>query len=314
MRPRARERRDGFLLLDKPAGWTSHRALQEVKRRLNAAKAGHTGSLDPLATGLLPLCFGAATRFSQFLLDADKTYEATVQLGVETDTYDSEGRVTAQSPERPTREVVENALAQFRGAILQVPPMYSAIKQGGQPLYRRARLGEDVVREPRRVIIYRLELTDFSGERLGLSVTCSKGTYIRSLAFDLGRVLGCGGHIAGLRRLAVGGFSLEDAVSLQAIDHAVRAGDAQRLLLPPDRLLAHLPAVWLETLDAYRICLGQAVSLGGDVALVTGWVRLYERPDRFLGVGWLDPGGQVRPRRIFETAHGTPVEPGPQHG
>ncbi len=314
MRSRARERRDGFLLLDKPAGWTSHRALREVMRRLNAAKAGHTGSLDPLATGLLPLCFGAATRFSQFLLDADKTYEATVRLGVETDTYDSEGRITAQFRERPTREAVENALAQFRGVTMQVPPMYSAIKQGGQPLYRRARLGEDVAREPRQVIIYRLELTDFSDEQLGLSVTCSKGTYIRSLAFDLGRLLGCGAHIAALRRLAVGGFTLDDAVSLQEIDQAVLAGGPEHLLLPPDRLLAHLPAVRLKAVDAYRICLGQTVSLGDEAMVEAGWVRLYERPDRFLGVGWFEPGGQVRPRRILETAHGEPVEPGPQHG
>ncbi|MHB1951746.1 MAG: tRNA pseudouridine(55) synthase TruB [Acidiferrobacteraceae bacterium] len=297
---RVRERRDGFLLLDKPAEWTSHRALQEVKRRVGATKAGHTGSLDPLATGLLPLCFGTATRFSRFLLDADKTYEAQVRLGVETDTYDSQGRVMAECADRPTREAVLAVLARFQGVIWQIPPMFSAIKQGGEPLYRRARLGEIVPREPRPVTIHRLALTGFSGEELGLLVTCSKGTYIRSLAFDLGRMLGCGAHIVGLRRTGVGRFTLAEAVSLAQIDAAVAEGRTGQLLQSADRLLAHLPALRFRALEADRIRLGQTVPVGDAGAPEPGWVRLYEGQDRFLGVGWLEPDGGVRPRRIFD--------------
>ncbi len=305
-------RREGFLLLDKPTGWTSHRALQEVKRRLNALKGGHTGSLDPLATGLLPLCFGSATRLAQFLLDADKTYEAVLTLGVETDTYDADGRVTARSEVRLPCSAVEEALHAFRGRILQVPPMYSAIKQGGQPLYRRARLGEEVVRDPRPVTVHRLDLIDFSGDRMELLIQCSKGTYVRSIAHDLGRALGCGAHVTALRRVAVGGFSIDQAVSVDEVDRAVRDGADDRLLLPADRLLAHLPAVRLAAPEAYRVGLGQAVAVvrGGE----SGWVRIYEQPDRFLGVGWLEPDGQVRPRRMLSANEHSLVEPAAQHG
>ena len=210
----ARIKRDvhGILLLDKPAGMTSNQALQATKRLLQARKAGHTGSLDPLATGLLPLCFGEATKVSQFLLEADKRYQVVLRLGESTNTYDAEGEVTAVRPVSLDRARLEQALTRFRGGIDQIPPMYSAIKQEGQPLYKLARAGITVDRPPRRVQIHEIRLLDWQDSRLELEVACSKGTYIRSLAHDLGEVLGCGAHVAALRRLGTGGFDIGQAI------------------------------------------------------------------------------------------------------
>ncbi len=209
-----------MLLLDKPQGVSSNGALQTARRLFNAAKAGHTGTLDPMASGLLPLTFGEATKFSQMLLDADKTYEAVVQLGVDTDSGDADGAVIATRPVAVDRAALEAVLARFRGEIEQVPPMYSALKRDGKALYEYARAGIELEREARKVTIHALELLDFAGERFTIRVHCSKGTYIRSLAMDIGAALGCGAHLAALRRTAIGAFDLSGAVTLEALEVA----------------------------------------------------------------------------------------------
>jgi tRNA pseudouridine55 synthase len=300
--PRPRARRgclpiDGVLLLDKPRGMTSNQALQTAKRLLNACKAGHTGSLDPLATGLLPLAFGDATRISQFLLDADKRYRAVLRLGVNTTTFDAEGEVTRERPVRLTPREVQRALEPFVGSIEQVPPMYSAIKIGGATLYKLARAGIEIEREARPVMIHALELVSLEDARLELDVHCSKGTYIRTLAHDLGEALGCGAHIEELRRTAVGGLSVESAVCLEALeqmpDHEARV----RRLLPMDAVLGHIPPVHLTHLAAQYLRQGQAVS--ARHGLSPGWVRLYEEADTFLGMGEVLDDGRVAPRRLL---------------
>jgi tRNA pseudouridine55 synthase len=300
--PRPRARRgclpiDGVLLLDKPRGMTSNQALQTAKRLLNACKAGHTGSLDPLATGLLPLAFGDATRISQFLLDADKRYRAVLRLGVNTTTFDAEGEVTRERPVRLTPREVQRALEPFVGSIEQVPPMYSAIKIGGATLYKLARAGIEIEREARPVMIHALELVSLEDARLELGVHCSKGTYIRTLAHDLGEALGCGAHIEELRRTAVGGLSVESAVGLEALeqmpDHEARV----HRLLPMDAVLGHIPPVHLTHLAAQYLRQGQAVS--ARHGLSPGWVRLYEEADTFLGMGEVLDDGRVAPRRLL---------------
>jgi tRNA pseudouridine55 synthase len=211
---------DGVLLLDKPQGQTSNGALQTARRLYNAAKAGHTGTLDPMATGLLPLTFGEATKFSQMLLDADKAYEATVRLGIETDTGDAEGRPIASAPVSVTPDEVARALSLFTGEIEQVPPMYSALKCAGKPLYEYARAGIEIERAPRKVRIHALEFVALEGDAFRIRVDCSKGTYIRTLAIDLGRALGCGAHLSALRRTRIGPFAVDAAVTLAALEAA----------------------------------------------------------------------------------------------
>lgn len=287
----------GVLLLDKPAGLTSNQALQAAKRLLNACKAGHTGSLDPIATGLLPLTFGDATRISQFLLEADKRYRTVCRLGVSTTTYDAEGEVTARRPVAVTRGQVERVLARFRGEIEQLPPMYSAIKRGGVPLYKLARAGQEVERTPRRVVVRALELRALEDERLTLDIVCSKGTYIRTLAHDIGEALGCGAHIERLRRLAVGELSVEEAVTLEALEACADAAARAALLRPVDAVLRGLPDVHLTPLAAFYLRQGQAVSARHTHP--PGWVRLYEGPDRFLGLGEVLDDGRVAPRRLM---------------
>ena len=288
---------DGVLLLDKPVGLTSNAALQIAKRLLNACKAGHTGSLDPIATGLMLLTFGEATKLSQFLLDSDKRYSAVFRLGQSTTTYDSEGEVLQTRPVSVSRREVEQALKRFEGEIEQVPPMYSAIKQGGQALYKLARAGIEVERAPRRVVVRELRLLAFEGERLEVVIACSKGTYIRSLAHDLGEVLGCGAHVAALRRLAVGTVAVERAVTfagIEALDsHAARAA----LLQPADAMLTDMPIVSLTSLAVHYLSQGQAVTARHDVA--SGWVRLYAPGERFLGLGEVLDDGRVAPRRLM---------------
>jgi tRNA pseudouridine55 synthase len=292
----ARRAVDGVLLLDKPAGITSSAAVQRARRLLNAAKAGHTGTLDPQATGLLPICFGEATKFAHLLLDADKRYLATARLGVTTDTGDLEGKVLARREVRRARDEIEAVLARFLGPGQQTPPMYSALKHEGQRLYALARAGTEVTREPRSIVIHELALAGMDGEDVMLSVTCSKGTYIRVLAEDIGQALGCGACLAGLRREAVGGMTLASgAVTLEQLESLLPAR-RDALLQPPDTLVASLPRLDLDAAEAGRILQGQAVEHGG--AGKTGLARVYG-PDRaFLGVVEVTSPGHILPRRL----------------
>jgi tRNA pseudouridine55 synthase len=256
--PRPRQPRralHGVLLLDKPIGWTSNDALQKAKGLLRAEKGGHTGTLDPLATGLLPLCFGAATKFSQASLDADKTYRATLRLGRRTSTGDREGEVVETRPVRVERAAVAAACARFVGAIEQLPPMHSALKHQGRALYDYARAGIEVERAARRIVIHRIDIVDWHDELLVIDVACSKGTYIRTLAEDIGAALGCGAHLDALRRTGSGGLRVDDAVTIEALAAMDEAGRAARLL-PADVLLAAWPAVHLPGDEAGRFLTG----------------------------------------------------------
>lgn len=286
---------DGVLLLDKPLGLSSNDALQKARRLFSAAKGGHTGTLDPLATGLLPLCFGEATKFSADLLDADKTYEAEIKLGVETDSGDAEGRVVASAAVNVRESDIFPVLEALTGDILQTPPMHSALKRDGQPLYMLARQGIVVEREPRPVTIRRIELLDFSGDRLNISVTCSKGTYIRVLALDIGKALGCGAHLTALRRTRVGGLSLDDAKTLAAIE-SCEENFRHTLLQPLDALLQGLPRVDLDAQARARFCHGNPVDLPPGLE---GKIRVYGE-GRLLGVG--EPGreGRLWPKRLVQ--------------
>ena len=288
---------DGLLLLDKAEGPTSNQALQQVKRLFRACKAGHTGSLDPIATGLLPLCFGEATKISQFLLDADKRYWARFQLGVETNTYDTEGDIVAESPVTSNRRDIEQALKPFLGEIDQIPPMFSAVKQGGKALYKLAREGIEVEREPRRVTIYQIELLGFEDNQLELGILCSKGTYVRALAHDLGKSLGCGAHMSALRRLQVGELDLAHAVTLEQLEAIDDAQARQALLRPIDEALVNLPDVTLTELATHYLLQGQPVSVQHGHS--PGWVRLYEPIQGFLGMGEVLDDGRVAPKRIM---------------
>lgn len=285
---------DGVLLLDKATGMTSNAALQSARRLFSAAKAGHTGTLDPLATGLLPLCFGEATKFSADLLDADKTYEADVLFGVTTDTGDAEGVVLRTCPPTFERPDLESALGSFRGVISQIPPMYSALKRDGKPLYQLARQGVEVERTPRVVTIHALELLDYSGERCRFRVACSKGTYIRTLMEDIGSVLGSGAHLTGLRRVAVGALRISGAVTLDQLA-ALSETDRVAFLSPPDALLQTLPSIRLDEPAANKFCHGNPVHVPSEVAV--GKCRVYGG-GRLLGVGEVDGSGCVKPRRL----------------
>ncbi len=286
---------DGVLLLDKPAGITSNAALQRVKRLLHAAKAGHVGTLDPLASGLLPVCLGQATKFSTGIFGADKTYEAEILLGVTTTTGDTEGEVTARQSVAVTRDQVDMVLRRFTGTIEQTPPMYSALKRNGKPLYAYARAGLTLAITPRRITIHSITLHRHAGERLQISVRCSKGTYIRTLAEDIGRVLGCGATLAGLRRVAVGAFDLKSAATLEQLESLPVA---QRLacLLPVDCLLSSLPELVLEPDLARRLVNGQSGQI--ESPWNPGCVRLYDRNRRFLGLGELQLEGRLVSKRL----------------
>ncbi|MGA9393782.1 MAG: tRNA pseudouridine(55) synthase TruB [Azonexus sp.] len=288
---------DGVLLLDKPLGLTSNAALQKARRLFSAAKGGHTGTLDPLATGLLPLCFGEATKFSADLLDADKTYEAVVQLGVTTDTGDAEGTVTATAAVDVKIDDIFQVLPQFTGAIQQVPPMHSALKRDGRPLYELARQGISVERPARAVTIHAFDCLDFSGDRLTLRVACSKGTYIRVLAADIGQALGCGAHLAALRRTVVGDLDLAHAVTLAELESLDEAGRAGRLQ-PVDALLQSLPVMALTGEAADRFRHGNPVDLPPGLA---GKIRVYAA-DRLIGVGEPGPDGRLWPKRLVQLA------------
>ena len=294
---RPRRKVDGVLLLDKPVGPSSSAVLQAVKRLLDAQKAGHAGTLDPLASGLLPLLFGEATKFAQFGLDAAKEYVADVRLGIATETGDAEGAVTGRKPVAFDEGRLQEALAGLRGEITQVPPMYSALKRGGQPLYALARAGETVERTPRRVTIYALEIVSRDAELLRLRVRCSKGTYVRQLAVDLGLALGTVAHLQALRRTAVGDLRLDQAIALDDLQALGEEG-RRAWLLPPDRLLAHLPRVELEGGVADRFAEGQTVRQTGAPP---GPCRVYGA-GRLLGVGEGAPDGGLLPVRLIARA------------
>ncbi len=298
----ARDRRpiSGVLLLDKPVGWTSNAALQAVKRLYQAQKAGHTGSLDPLASGLLPICLGEATKLSGLLLNADKTYRFIGRLGVTTTTGDAEGEILVTRPVGPlSRERVEAALRCFTGTIQQVPPMYSALKRNGQPLYKLARKGIEVERAPREVIVRELRLLRLDGEELECELRCSKGTYVRTLATDLGEELGCGAHVAALRRTAVEPYDTARMVTLEALRERAEQGLAalDEALLPVDSALPDWPAVRVRGDAAFYLRQGQPIL--APRAPTQGWVRLYEGEERFLGIGEILDDGRVAPRRLL---------------
>lgn len=301
---------DGLLILNKPHGITSNRALQQVKRLFYANKAGHTGSLDPLATGVLPLCFGEATKFSSHLLDADKRYQTRIQLGVRTTSCDCEGEEISRVDTSHIRlEQLEKALDGFRGPILQVPPMVSALKHQGQPLYKLAREGVEIERAPRPVTIYSLELLEFTpgpAAQLVLDIHCSKGTYIRSIAADLGDALGVGGHVVQLHRTQAGPFTIEQALSLENL--AKERGDQgpevlDYHLLALDAAIEALPKLTLEDNSAYYFVKGQGVMdlrvyrLGqqGDR------VRVFRSDGRFLGLGEIGDDGLINPKRLVQS-------------
>ncbi len=295
---------DGVLLLDKPVGLSSNDALIKVKRLLNAKKAGHTGTLDPFATGLLPLCFGEATKFAQDLLDADKSYEAVVHLGIKTTTGDTEGDVLETQVVDVTLSQIEAALQQFIGEIDQIPPMYSALKRDGKPLYEYARAGITLERTARQVCIHALECVEYNAPYLTLRVTCSKGTYIRVLGEDIGAALGCGAHLQALRRTQVGDLLLSDALTLDAI---IETPDSARnqLLASVDALLSSSPAVFLLDPLSERYLHGQRLSLGKEgipLPAEHGRIRVYRQSDgRLLGTGIMAEFGVLAPERLIST-------------
>ena len=301
-RPAAKRRRriDGILLLDKPLDVSSNRALQRARNAIGALKAGHTGSLDPAATGLLPLTFGEATKVSAFLLDADKRYSVTALFGEARSTGDREGNVTATGPV-PDLDASEwtRALAGFEGEQWQIPPMYSALKKDGQPLYKLARAGKVVEREARRIDVRQCRYDSHSGDTLQFTVCCSKGTYIRALVEDIAAELGTVAYTAGLRRTALGPFDLGDAIPLDEVEAAGEALIPE--LLPPDRALAGWPAVTLDAGDERRFCEGQAVSNAASAGAGSG-VRVYGACSRFLGVGVASDDGLLAPKRLFRMA------------
>lgn len=298
---------DGILLLNKPAGMTSNQALQRVRRMLNARKAGHTGSLDPSATGMLPLCFGEATKICAFLLDADKIYRVTARLGEATDTGDADGEVIAREnvPELSAGDWQE-ILEGFLGESMQVPPMYSALKKDGKRLYELARKGESVEREPRRIRINDIQLLESAGSRLVFRVSCSKGTYVRSLVEDIARRAGTIAHTSRLHRETVGDFDADDMLDMTVLEEAAEQGReaVREKLAGADTALAGLPAVSLGPEGRSRFLQGQAVTCPGEAP--GGLARVYGVPGEFLGVGELTGDGELAPRRVFGAGEKNP--------
>ena len=288
----------GVLLLDKPLGLSSNVAVQRVRRLFDRAKAGHTGTLDPLASGLLPVCLGEATKFSHTLLDADKAYEAVIRFGFVSSTGDAEGEISRLGDPVFSAEDLRRVVQAFTGPISQLPPMHSALKKDGKPLYEYARAGEEVERKARNVIIKSLEVYDINNEYASVRVVCSKGTYIRVLAQDMGKALGFGGYLAGLRRTGVGGMSVSEAISLEALE-ALNPEERRKRMLPLDCLLAGMPAVYLEPDVARRLCNGLEVKADADPHI--GSVRLYGTSGRFLGIGERGLEGRISPRRMLAT-------------
>ena len=287
----------GVVLLDKPRELGSNQVLQMVKRLFRARKAGHTGSLDRLASGLLPICLGEATKLSGFLLNADKRYRAGVRLGIRTETGDAEGAVIDTRPVPPLSErTIEAALARFRGPIEQIPPMHSALKHQGQRLYKLAHQGITVERKPREVVIHRLVCTRWDPERIELDIECSKGTYVRTLSEDIGEALGTTAHVDELRRVGSGPFGEEEMVSLRALEEAEESASLDRYLTPMEAVLSGWPAVSLSRDTSWYLRRGQPVRV--PHAPTSGWVRLHADDERFMGVGEVLDDGRVAPRRL----------------
>ena len=286
----------GVLLLDKPLGFSSNQALQKVKWLFSAAKAGHTGTLDPLATGLLPICLGEATKFAQYVTDADKTYFATIKLGATTSTGDAEGEVLTTSSVDINKQQFEQVCAQFIGAISQIPPMYSALKFEGKALYEYARAGVDIARQSRQIHISHIMLESFAENIAQITVVCSKGTYIRTLAEDIGQKLGCGAHLIGLRRTETAGYLLAQAITIEQLEAlSPEARDAR--LLPVDSAIESLPKVALSADAAFYLMQGQAVWQSGKIP--QGDLRLYNENNQFLGLGNLQEDGKIAPKRLL---------------
>ena len=300
-KPRKRGRDiHGVFLLDKPQGMSSNDIMQKVKRIFQANKAGHTGALDPLATGMLPICLGEATKFSQFLLDADKRYLVTAKLGERTDTSDAEGQIVETHEVKVKTPEILTALEQFRGDILQVPTMFSALKHNGKPLYEYARQGITVEREARPITIFELNFIEYNAPYLTLEVHCSKGTYIRTLVDDLGEALGCGAHVTMLRRTAVADYPTEkmlDWNALQALAESQDLSLLDALLLPMDTAVAKLPALTLNESQTQGIGFGQRIKFDNPNSL-QGQVRLFSHENRFLGVAVIDENNVIRPQRL----------------
>lgn len=302
---------NGVLLLDKPYELSSNNALQKVKRIFFAQKAGHTGALDPLATGMLPICLGEGTKFSQFLLDTDKTYQVTAKLGVRTTTSDADGEVVSEKPVDVSKDALMAALDKFRGTTQQIPSMYSALKYQGQPLYKYAREGIEVPRESREITVFRLDLLEFSNDEVTLEIHVSKGTYIRTIVDDLGEVLGCGAHVSMLRRTAVGNYPIERMVTMEQLETLLAQAQEQDvspstlldpLLLPMNTACGDMPSVSIDNMSARFLRNGNPVQASN--APDSGLVQVYidhENEDKeleFIGVGTIDDDGLVAPKRI----------------
>ncbi|PPC96039.1 tRNA pseudouridine(55) synthase TruB [Methylotenera mobilis] len=294
---RVKKNINGILLLDKPLGFSSNQALQRVKWLLQAAKAGHTGTLDPLATGLLPLCFGEATKFAHYLTDADKTYRATIKLGVTTTTGDAEGAVLNTLPVNVTSNQFDEACRKFVGVISQVPPMYSALKHEGKALYEYAREGVEIERKVRTVTIHAIEVLSFAGDVAEIEVTCTKGTYIRTLAEDIGAHLGCGAHLIGLRRTATANYVIAETITLEAFE-ALSSEERLAKLAPPETAVDYLPSVMLDADSAFYLMQGQAVWRSGNIPV--GLLRLYDERNVFLGLGEQQSDGKIAPKRLMQ--------------
>jgi tRNA pseudouridine55 synthase len=286
----------GVLNIDKPGGMTSHDVVNRMRRLTGIRRIGHTGTLDPLATGVLLLCIGRATRLSEYLIGQDKRYEATIRLGQETNTYDTEGEIVAEKPIMVDEEAIQAVLSQFRGPISQIPPMFSAVKKDGQPLYKLARQGVEIERPSREVTIYQLALLGWTPPALHLDITCSSGTYIRSLAHDLGQLLDCGGHITALRRTAVGHFLIDQAAPLEEITTESWLDKLQ----PADTAVAHLPAVQFSNEDAAGLQLGRRIPKAADAAQTPSapLARAYNKDGLFIGLVSSEPD-YWQPRKIL---------------
>lgn len=290
-----RQNINGVLLLNKPAGWTSNAALQKTKRLYNAAKAGHTGTLDPFASGLLPICLGQATKFSSYALHGDKTYRATLKLGVTTTTGDTEGSPVNIRPVDTTLDDIKILLPRFTGSLQQIPPMHSALKHQGKALYEYARQGIEIERKPREITIYSLEAESLESDRLILDVHCSGGTYIRTLAEDIGKAMGCGAHLIGLERTASGTFSISQAITLEALE-AMDATERLSVLLPPDSLVDSLPRIDISATNARLLAHGKHIDRPANCP--SGFIRAYA-PHGFFGL--LESGDRLVPHRLMDT-------------